>query len=100
MVAPFSRERHAAFQTLLARYGDPQLVDTKRRIVESVAAGYGPSDAGRPPTVSPVPPSVWHCGSCRQLSQDSPALTAWLSAHDRLDPEEPNDATGEHPCTA
>ena len=97
---PFQSERHAAFQTLLARYGDPQLVDTKRRIVESVAAGYGPSDA--------VPAADRFARAAvrvalRQLQAvepGSPALTAWLSAHDRLDSEEPNDATGEHPCTA
>ncbi len=34
------------------------------------------------------------------VERSSPALAAWLAAHDRLDPDEPNDSTGEHPCTA
>jgi hypothetical protein len=96
----FQSEHHAAFQTLLARYGDPQLVDTKRRIVECVAAGRGPREAA--PAADRFARAAVRV-ALRQLQaveQGSPALTAWLTAHDRLDPDEPNDATGEHPCTA
>ena len=97
---PFQSEFHAAFQTLLALYGDPKLVDTKRRVVESVAAGQGPCDAG--PTADRFARAAVRI-ALRQLQaveQDSPALAAWLSAHDRFNADEPNDATGEHPCTA
>lgn len=97
---PFRSERHAAFQTLLTRYGDPQLVDVKRRVVARVVAGHGPPDAeiaaGR---FARAAVRV----ALRQLQAvepSSPALVAWLSAHDRFDPDEPNDATGDHPCTA
>ena len=53
---PFRSERHAAFQTLLARYGDPQLVDIKRRVV----APSSP-DTGRPTQDSC---RAFHAGCC------------------------------------
>jgi hypothetical protein len=97
---PFQPDRHAAFQTLMARYGDPQLVDTKRLVVACVAEGCGP-DYARPAAGRFARAAVRV--ALRQLQAADPglpALTAWLSAYDRLDPDEPNDATGEHPCTA
>jgi hypothetical protein len=36
----------------------------------------------------------------RVVERTSPALVAWLSTHDRLEPGELNDSIGEHPCTA
>ena len=100
IVDPFNRERHAAFQTILARYGDPQLVDIKRRVVECVAAGHGPRDAGMAADRFARAAVRVALRQLQAVEPGSPALAAWLSAHDRLDPDEPNDATGEHPCTA
>jgi integrase len=34
------------------------------------------------------------------VERTSPALVAWLSTHDRLEPGELNDSIGDHPCTA
>jgi hypothetical protein len=93
----FQSERHAAFQALLARYGDPQLVETKRRVVESVVSGRDPS------AVAIADDRFGRATmrvALRQLQgseRSSPALAAWLSAHDRFDPAEEED---EHPCTA
>jgi integrase len=36
----------------------------------------------------------------RVVERTSPALVAWLSTHDRLEPGELNDSIGDHPCTA
>jgi hypothetical protein len=96
---PFQSERHAAFQALLARYGDPQLVDTKRRVVESVTAARGPHDAGLAADRFARAAVRVALRQLQAVEHGSPTLTAWLSVHDRLDPDEPNDATGEHPCT-
>ncbi len=96
----FDTERHAAFQTLLARYGDRQIVDIKRRVVEAVAAGRGPPDVGIAADRFARAAVRVALRQLQAVKPGSPALAAWLSAHDRLDPEEPNDSIGEHPCTA
>jgi hypothetical protein len=95
---PFQRERHAAFQILLADYGEPRLLELKRRVVQSVIAGHEPSgisldgDRFARATVRVA---------LRQLlasGQLSGALAAWLSAHDRFDPGDAEDATEAHLC--
>jgi hypothetical protein len=82
----FRREHHAAFKALLERYDVPELVTLKRQVLEAATAGRGPdtmclrSDRSARATVRVA---------LRQLSAAeplSPALIAWLSAHDRLDP--------------
>ena len=95
---PFQSERHEAFQTLLARYGDPQLVDTKRRVVESVAAGQVPPNGGMAADRFARAAVRVALRQLQAVEQGSPALVAWLAAYDR--PDEPNDAADEHPCTA
>jgi hypothetical protein len=94
----FAAKHHAAFQMLLAKYGDPQFLDIKRRTVASVVSGQAPS-AG------------WAAGgrfaratvrvALRQLKASehtSPVLGAWLSAHDRLDPVDVENSTEPYPC--
>ncbi len=101
---PFRPERHAAFQALLARYGDPQLFAIKQRIVASVVAGHEPSDtvlAADRFARAAVRIALRQLQAAEQPPQQtSPALAAWLSAHDRFDPDAADDSTGEHPCTA
>lgn len=93
---PFQRERYAAFQILLADYGEPRLLELKRRVIQSVIAGHEPSgmsldgDRFARATVRVA---------LRQLlasGQLSGALAAWLSAHDRFDPGDAEDATEAH----
>ena len=97
---PFREHCHAAFQTLLARYGDPQFIEIKRRVVESVAAAQDPS------AVAVAGDRLGRAAmrvALRQLrasDRSSPVLAAWLSAHDRVDPAEEDDSADEHPCTA
>lgn len=95
---PFQNERHAAFQLLLAHYGNPQLVDLKRRVVDSVEAGQSPgavfvaADRFARATVRIA---------LRQLKasgRPSPALAAWLSAYDRLEMPEADGVTKGFHC--
>ena len=80
---PFRSDYHAAFQALLERYGDPDLVALKRRVVNSIMAKRGP------PTASLPSERFAHATvrvALRQLQATdrlSPALTAWLSVCDR-----------------
>jgi hypothetical protein len=97
---PFQSQHHAAFQELLARYGDPQHVDIKRRVAESIAAGQGPPDGGMAAGRSARGAVRVALRQLQAVERSSPALLAWLSAHGRLDPDEPNDSVGDHPCTA
>jgi hypothetical protein len=89
---PFQSERHVAFQVLLKRYGDPQRLALKQRVIDSVMSGGEPAalmmgaDRFARATVRVA---------LRQLRASDPspaALAAWLSAHDRFDPAEPQDA--------
>ena len=94
---PFQRERHAAFQVWLDRFGDLQLLELKRRVIESVIAGRGPSAitaAGDRFARATVRVAL------RQLKASdnkSVALAAWLSVHDRFDPAEAEDLPESHP---
>ncbi len=93
---PFQRERHAAFQVLLARYGEPQFVEIKRRVIESVAAGRGPSAvslAGDRFTRATVRVAL---RQLKVLDQTSSALAEWLSAYDRFEAVEAEDSMEAH----
>jgi hypothetical protein len=94
----FQSKRHAAFQTLLASYGDPQLADIKRRVVEAVVAGRGPPDAGIAADRFARAAVRVALRQLQAVEPSSPALAAWLSAHDRLDPDEPNDSIAAIPA--
>jgi hypothetical protein len=85
-----------AFQILLADYGEPQLVELKRRVTQSVMAGHEPSGisvAGDRFARATVRVALRQLQASDQLSA---ALAAWLSAHDRFDPGEAEDATEAH----
>ena len=97
---PFQPQRDRKFQMLMARYGDARLVDIKRSVTEAVAADRGPPDA--PITADRFGRAAVRI-ALRQVQAAgvrSPALTSWLSVHDRFESDEPNDSSGEHPCTA
>jgi hypothetical protein len=87
----FRAERHVAFQVLLARYGDPQWLALKQRVIDSVMSGGEPSAM---PIDNDRFARATVCVALRQLralDQSPSALTAWLSAHDRFEPAEPHD---------
>jgi hypothetical protein len=75
---PFDAERHARFQALLRRHGDPAHVETKDTVAAAVQAGEAP---GRP---TPGPDGVARSRATRvalrQLAQTAPTapgLDAW-----------------------
>jgi hypothetical protein len=87
----FRREYHAAFQALLERYGEPELVALKQQVVEAVTAGRGPDTVSLPwDRFARATVRV----ALRQLSAAEPSsqiLLEWLLAHDRLDPLDTED---------
>lgn len=92
---PFRHDHHVAFQDLLERFGDPELVALKRQVVDSVMAKDGPS------MVSPPKDRFARATvrvALRQLQasdQPSAKLTAWLSTYEQSGP-----ADAENPMEA
>jgi hypothetical protein len=88
----FQAEHHAAFQVLLARYGDPQRLALKQRVIDSVRSGDDPSaipidnDRFARATVRVA------LRQLRATDQSPAALAAWLSAHERSESPVPEDA--------
>ncbi|WP_298271854.1 hypothetical protein [uncultured Bradyrhizobium sp.] len=81
----FRREHHVAFQALLARFGLPELLALKRRVVEAVAAGQAPDAVVLPEdrfARATVRVALRQLGATEQLT---PVLVEWLAVHDRLD---------------
>ena len=86
---PFDGRRHAAFQSILRAFGDPNTVALKQRIIAAIAAGAEPTsvavtDHRFARTAIRV--------VLRQLNATdhaSPALAAWMAAHERADRSEP-----------
>jgi hypothetical protein len=94
---PFDGGRHEAFQNILRAFGDPTSVALKQRIIAAIAAGAGPTsvtvtDHRFARTAIRV--------VLRQLNATdhaSPALAAWMAAHersDRIEPEREDDPHG------
>jgi hypothetical protein len=94
---PFRSDHHASFQEILARFGDPELFDIKRRIFEAVTGDRNPS------ALSPASGRFSRVAlriALRQIKtsgEPAPAIDAWLAAHDHVEAAEPDE---EHPCTA
>jgi len=84
---PFRREYHDAFQALLSRYGVPRLVDIKVRVAEAVRADEQPSMLHLSNDRHGRAALRVALRQLRASERMSAALAAWLSAHDRFDPE-------------
>jgi hypothetical protein len=88
---PFDAGRHAAFQAMLRLFGDPESVALKQRLIAAIAAGADPSAvaiADNRFTRTDIRVVL------RQLSaadERSPALAAWLAAHERSNVIEPGE---------
>lgn len=88
---PFQHDRHTAFQLLLERYGDSDLVAFKRRIIDAVTTG-------REPSTITVPDERFARATLRvtlrqllALDQAPATVAAWLSEYDRGSPTDPID---------
>jgi hypothetical protein len=91
---PFDRARHAAFQGMLRDFGDPELYALKQRVLAAVAAGEDPSviaiaDSRFTRTNVRVALRQLRATACA-----SPALAAWLAAHEAFDRSEPEEHAG------
>ena len=94
---PFCQNRHASFQRLLARFGEPKFLDIKRRVHEAVGAAHTPF------ALSSLDERFSRAAlriALRQIKmsgETAPSIDAWIAAHDPFDPTETEE---EHPCTA
>jgi hypothetical protein len=80
---PFNARRHDSFQRLMRMFGDPGAVDLKQRVMAAIAQGGHPSDLS-PPNDRFARASIRV--ALRQVQaahRPTPALAAWLEAHDR-----------------
>ena len=80
---PFDRARHEAFQAMLQKFGDPNFLALKRHVMDAIEAGADPSAV-------PVTDQRFVRTNIRvtlrqiKATQDeTPALAAWLAAHER-----------------
>jgi hypothetical protein len=82
----FVRAHHTAFQALLGRYGVPELLALKQKVVDSMTAGRTPETTALPN--DRLARTTMRVALRQMLTVEplSPALTAWLSVYDRLDP--------------
>ncbi len=94
---PFDCRRHEEFQNILCRFGDPTSVALKQRVIAAIMDGTDPS------AVAVTDHRFARTGIrvvLRQLiatDEASPALVAWLAAHersDRIEPEREDDLHG------
>jgi hypothetical protein len=90
----FDRARHEAFQGMLRDFGDPELYALKRRVLAAVAAGEDPSviaiaDSRFTRTNVRIALRQLRATACA-----SPALAAWLAAHETFDRSEPEEHAG------
>jgi hypothetical protein len=80
----FQPQHHAAFQMLLARFGDPERFALKKRVIDAVTAGHGPggieaADDKFSRTAVRVALRQLHA-----FDPSSTALAGWLSAYDHV----------------
>ena len=80
---PFDTRRHEQFQRMLRLFGDPRALALKERVIEAIERGSDPS-------MIVVPEDRFARASVRvalrqmqAIQRRSPALAAWLAAHDR-----------------
>lgn len=92
----FDSARHEAFQDMLRRFGDPETVTLKQRVISAIAAGADPSAVA-------VTDNRFARTSIRvvlrQLNaadEALPSLAAWMAAHERADRIEPEDDPHRH----
>jgi hypothetical protein len=79
---PFDPRRHASFQDMLRRFGDPQFLALKERVRLAVAEGEDPSAV---PVIGRFARTNVRVAlrQLRAAEQDLPSLSAWLAAHER-----------------
>ncbi|WP_024515876.1 hypothetical protein [Bradyrhizobium sp. Tv2a-2] len=88
---PFRLDYHDAFQAVLEGYGEADRVALKRRVVEAVVAGHGPSTLTLPDDRFARATVRVALRQLQALQRPSPSLAQWLADHDRAASTEDED---------
>ncbi|MBI4365973.1 MAG: hypothetical protein HY543_04060 [Deltaproteobacteria bacterium] len=94
-VSPFEAGRHDAFQALLRRYGDPEMIALTHRVAAAVASGEMPSRADRGSRYERACIRI----ALRQLRAAgvaTPSLALWLEKYERPGSQGHYDISGCH----
>jgi hypothetical protein len=83
---PFDPDTHAAFQALVARYGDPAARTAKATVLAAIERGVAPSARRLPTSRRGRAASRIALRQLRQSGVDSPALEDWERALERVAP--------------
>jgi hypothetical protein len=90
---PFDAGRHMAFQRLLARHGDIELVRLKRNVVKALNAGAGPEAIAMPEDRFAQASIRIALRQLKASDGTSAGLSTWFAAHDSR--QLPDDETEE-----
>jgi len=86
---PFEPETHAAFQALVARYGDPAARAAKATVLAAIERGVPPSARRLPASRRGRAASRIALRQLRQSGADSPVLEDWERALEQVTPTAP-----------
>jgi hypothetical protein len=91
----FDAARHDAFQALLRRYGDPDLIALKQRVAASLARGEAPpaTDGESRHMRASIRIAL---RQVKAAGANSPSLAAWLEKYERPGAQEQGDISGCH----
>lgn len=84
----FDHTAYEAFQSLLHRFGDPELLQIKKAVMQTIRAQRAPEDFSLSDTRAGRATVRVAIRQLAQLDGESPALKAWRQAFDRVEPEE------------
>lgn len=90
----FDAARHQAFQSMIAAFGDPEVLAIKRRIAEAVEAGEPPSASAQ--TRHERTSIRIALRQMKAAGHASAALPAWLASRDQSSSEVDEDGAGLH----
>jgi hypothetical protein len=95
-VRSYESRCHNAFQELMRRFGDGELVDLKKRVIAAVSAGNDPSTFAVP--ADRFARTTIRIGLRQLVAQQgaSPAVTAWQAFHDRAHHDDAGTGGLEH----
>jgi hypothetical protein len=80
---PFDRARHEAFQAMLRQYGDSKTVDFKQQVLAAIIAGKDPAAIKLTDNRFARTNVRVALRQLRVSVEPSPALMAWVDAHER-----------------
>lgn len=92
---PFDSGRHMAFQRLLSRHGDIELVRLKRNVIKALNAGAGPEAIAMPDDRFARASIRIALRQLKASDGTSAGLSAWFAAHDSR--RTPDDETDDLP---